>query len=143
MDQAPLVDKKIDDGRRLIDALRESGLDLRLAFWLYTEDFADWRLLIGTPQAADQGPISVYKKIQPILKNLNPAAAIRLDEITVVGPSDPIYREFDAFLSRYPTRLSTRIRRTPLGDVYVDEAYVYPTQPPPVIAAGIDDRGSA
>ena len=52
--------------------------------------------------------------------------SIFLSEIRLVSPKDSIARDAIAFRDQQPCDLPTSLRRCQLGDLEVDEAYIYP-----------------
>ena len=46
-------------------------------------------------------------------------------EVKLVGPGDPVAQAVIDFLSKQHAPVATRVRGTNLGDVYIENAYIY------------------
>jgi hypothetical protein len=124
MDQAALVDHQIDDVTRLVDELRRDAFDVKAAFWLYTSEADQWFLYIAS-DAVDQKAITeAYKAINRAMRRI-PDLRIDRFEVKLVAPDDPVAKAVIDFQCRQHARLPTRIRATKLGEVYIENAYLY------------------
>ncbi len=83
MYQEILVEKRIEDGRRLIEALDAAGLKPRAALWYHSSETDRWRLAISLPMVDEAGPLKTYEKIRSILLKLKPPPQVTLSNITV------------------------------------------------------------
>src|SRR5690349_20516225 len=81
-----LVDRRIDDGERLLRALDAEGLQVTSALWLYSSEWGEWRLVLASPLVDKQGPREVYKRVQQVISTLS-GISLRLDQTSVVGKS--------------------------------------------------------
>jgi|SRR5947209_8656935 len=117
-----LVDKHIEAGRRVLEGLAQSNIDVTAAFWFYFEEEGQWRLTIVSPEVATKGPKFVYTTLSVLLYDLahnspNPVE-ITLDQIRVVTPSSLLYEQVKS-------RSGLRIARGPGRDVIGEDVYVY------------------
>src|SRR2546425_4358232 len=87
-----LVRLPIDEGRKLVDALEDSGIPLKAAFWLYFDEADVWRLVVASPLVDKEGPLRVYERIQEVLKKLAETIPIQLSEISAFSPNDGIVK---------------------------------------------------
>lgn len=133
MAQEPLVERRIEDGRRLIEALVASGFDIQAAFWLYLPEGEEWRLMIGTREIERRGRLETYRAIGAVQESL-PALSIESDRVGVLRPDAPIIKGAVALLKKFPNPIVKRLRPGALGDVYVEDAYIYPKLPVPEAA---------
>ena len=124
MDQATLVGPQIDDVTKLVDQLRRDGFDVKAAFWLYTSESDQWYLHIASDAVDQKGLFEAYSALGRTRRQL-PDLAIGPFEVKLVAPSDPIAKAIIDFLAQRPTRRPERIRGTRLGNVYIDDAYLY------------------
>ncbi len=91
MDKAPLVAFRpdLDVGRELIQALdNPGGLPVTAAFWMLDPELREWRLLVASPTVEIDGPRAAYRALVAALNSL-PHSGLSIDEISLVGPSDP------------------------------------------------------
>ncbi len=125
MDTITLVDELIDDGRRLIDRLVQENIPVIMASWVKPVEEDRWSLYIATPLLDEKGATRAYREVYRVLRSLgNPW--VTDSDISLVGQDDPITRDVLAIKRRFPGRLPTRSRRPQLGNLAVEETYVYP-----------------
>jgi len=124
MDQATLVDHQIDDVTRLVDELRRDAFDVKAAFWLYTSEADQWFLYIASDAVDQKGITEAYKAINRAMRRI-PDLRIDRFEVKLVAPDDPVAKAVIDLQSRQHARLPTRIRATNLGEVYIENAYLY------------------
>ncbi len=65
-----------------------------------------------------------YKAVYKAMKRLT---KLWIDpfEVKLVGPGDPVAKAVIDFVSKQHAPLATRVRGTNLGDVYIENAYIY------------------
>ncbi|GAG05740.1 unnamed protein product, partial [marine sediment metagenome] len=85
MDKTVLVEKAIEDGKKLIEALDKADFQVEAAMWFYLPDSDEWRLFIASPFVETNGPTEAYGFIQPVLANLK-LSEISLRNISVLSP---------------------------------------------------------
>jgi hypothetical protein len=124
MDQATLVEHQIDDVPKLIDQLKRDTFDVKAAFWLYTSEADQWFLYLVSDVVDQKGITQAYKAVYKAMKRL-PNLWIDRFEVKLVGPDDPVAKAVIGFLSKQHAPLATRVRGTNLGDVYIENAYIY------------------
>ena len=125
MDKTTLVEKDIDEGRRLIQTLDQAGFPVTAALWSYLPEAVAWRLLIASPKVRLLGPRATYAIIQQQL--LKAAIDIPLYCITVVSPEEHLIAELRIFADTDPAPYlgGTYLVGAVLGDVYLEKAYLY------------------
>ena len=74
--------KEIEDGRRLIDALKGAGLNPRAALWCYMPDTDEWRLAISFPMVDQMGSLKTYKNIRSVMLKMDPPVEFTLSDIS-------------------------------------------------------------
>lgn len=124
MDQATLVEPEIDDVTKLLDQLRRDKFDVKAAFWLYTSEADQWFLYIASDVVRQKGITEAYKAVYRAMRQL-PDLRIDRFQVKLVSPDDPVAKAVTDFQSKQPARLPTRIRGTNLGEVYIENAYLY------------------
>jgi hypothetical protein len=130
MDQGPLVETQIKDGARIVEKLREIGFGVIAAWWLKSSEEGLWFLYIAAKDVDEKGITSAYRTMHTVIRDLGPLSVDRF-ELKLVGPDDPITKDVLAVLARSPGRKPIRYAGRPLGNVSVDDAYIYP----PMVAA--------
>jgi hypothetical protein len=125
MDQATLVDRDIDEGRRVVQTLDQAGFPVVAALWGFFPEAGDWRLLIASPKVNELGPRGAYAAIQQAL--LKAQVSLPLYRVSAVAPEEPLVTELRIFAGTDPAPFlgGTYLRRAVIGDTYVEGAYVY------------------
>lgn len=90
MDTGTLVNPDFDAGREAVKALKAFGLPVRLAFWAYFGDAAEWRLVVVTPAVIREGPRNVYAVIEKAFRTADVQIPLRL--VVLAAPHEPIAR---------------------------------------------------
>jgi hypothetical protein len=128
----PLVDAKIDAGRRLLEKLDEVSFPVTAAFWLYLTESSDWRLFVASPLTSSIGKRDAYSKLQQTLLELqaDPTFVLQplgLREITLVRPDDEMVNTLALAVSTGPGISGIRLSRNSINGVYIEDAYIYRT----------------
>jgi hypothetical protein len=127
----------IETGYELTGLLRRD-LDFALvcSLWLYTAASNRWRLDLSSPLVDSYGPLHAYRIIQERLRAFDAAnGSLPLDSISVLSPDHVIVRSLQT-LGHFeimdvpsargnPVVSPRRISLRRVGDVFVDDAYVY------------------
>jgi hypothetical protein len=122
MDTATLVDEQIVEGKSLVNQLKERHFPVSAAFWVLTSDEGLWFLFIASPVVDEEGLAAAYRRVNTELSRCGVRGILRTD-IKVVGVGDPI--AIDAMKYRSNAQ-STRYGGRKLGNLIVEEAYIYP-----------------
>jgi hypothetical protein len=125
MDSVPLVENKIDAGRRLLDRLGEKGIVVRAACWVKPVDRDRWSLYIATPSVKERDTLPAYRQINPVLRSLGDDW-ITSSDVVVVGEEHPLVQDARDVLRHFPHRTPIGSPRFLLGGIPVEGLYVYP-----------------
>jgi hypothetical protein len=139
MAQAALVEMQLNEGQRLIDRLVQAGVEVTAAAWVKESESGDWYLYLVTPLVAEGGAKRpVYHRVNAVIREMQ-QEGFGMDPFAkkVIGPHDPIARDILANRRRTPGGPPTAFQGSRLGELAVDEAYVYPPMPTREQAAGI------
>jgi hypothetical protein len=122
MYQKILVKPGIEWGEQLLEALNGMNFPVTAAFWLYSEDVDDWRLVIVSPLVASDGPREAYTRLSMLAYDLlhDPKRPIEIpiDRVFLVSPEDFRYKQVrSALLGHSPGG--------PVGGSAMADAYVY------------------
>jgi hypothetical protein len=137
MAQATLVEMQIKEGQRLIDRLAHEGVAVTAAAWVKESESGDWYLYLATPLVSEGGgKRPAYHRINAVIREMQ-YEGFGMDpfEKKVIGPHDPIAK---AIIANRVGRLGgppTPFRGSRLGNLAVEEAYIYPRPPTPEEAA--------
>lgn len=121
-----LVKELIDEGHRLLEALKKNRFPLKAAFWHYFIEPEEWRLVLVSPVVDRAGPLSAYTRVQRVLGKTNPAH-LTLSDISVFGPLSPDYRNLAAGVSSAGTSgAGPAVHQAhTIANIVFEDAYVY------------------
>jgi hypothetical protein len=146
MDTTILVDKDIQDGRKLVEALDRSmlevfttlcggklveGMDRSMldvvgALWFYFADIGEWRLLLVMPLVDTIGPSGCYAMIQLILQEDMPDnSGISLSRISVLSPKDNLIKLLRMVIHTDRGISAIRFTRNTINGVSIEDALIY------------------
>jgi hypothetical protein len=120
-----LVERDIECGRRLIEALDQVGFPVAAALWRFLPDEEEWRLLIASLRVNELGPLAAYTTIQDML--FKQRIDLPLHRISVVSPEEPLVAELRIFAGTDPKPFigGTYLQKLVVGEIYIEGAYVY------------------
>lgn len=126
MDQGPLVELQIEDGRRLLDHLIAEGVPVTAAGWIKEAENGGWLLYIATPLVPEGGGRrAAYRRVNEVIRGMQEPWPYFF-AIRVIHPNHPIARAIAEIQGRYPGRRGIRYGGGSLGDLRVEGAYIYP-----------------
>jgi hypothetical protein len=127
-DTDTLVEKRIDDGRKLVEKLLQLGFDVSAAVWLQASEDGKWYFYVVSPVVDAEGITEAYRKLHPLVWAMPRLSWIDPLGIRLIGPSNPIARDVLAILGRSPGPRGGPVRwgGTRLGNQSVEETYLYP-----------------
>ncbi len=132
MDTITLVEEQIEDGQRLIDRLTQQNIPIAMACWVKPVDEDRWSLYIAASLVDDEGTARAYREVYRVLRSLN-SSWVTDSDVKLIGLNDQITHDVLEIRRKFPGRLPTRSRRPRIGNIAVEETYVYPLP-------GQDDR---
>jgi hypothetical protein len=123
-----LVDKLLDEGRKLIEDLPRGGFPVLAAVWFKASENGKWYFYIVSPLVDTEGIRDAYGRLHPLARARPGPYRIDPLEIRLVGPSNPIGRDVLAALHRIPgPHVSPMLwPGTILGNESIEAAYLYP-----------------
>jgi hypothetical protein len=123
-----LVDKNIQDGKRLIQLLKEDKFPISGAFWKLKTETNEWKLFIITKLVEEKGPTKTYTRIDNILEAHKDEIDIYLDEITVIKPKDKLSKIYRGIIKTSPKPLKDiRVSGGAFDSIYFEDLYIYKT----------------
>ncbi len=141
MAQATLVEMQIQHAQRLIDRLIQEGIGVTAACWARETDSGDWILYIATPLIPKEGSMrTAYRRVNEVIRKMQEEGFwIETDQLKLVGSSDPIARDLVDHLKNRSPKTPSWFRGYKLGDLAVEEAYVYP----PLLSSGEKEKANS
>lgn len=125
MVKAALVEKDIDEGKRLIEELDKTDFQVQAALWFYLVDSDEWRLLVASPFVEKEGPRKSYNFIQTVLAKLSPPSEISVKDISVISPSNDLIKLIRSAIRIGPGISGIRFTRNVINNTLIEDAYIY------------------
>lgn len=124
MDQGTLVSEQIDAGAKLVADFGHYK-PLRAAFWIKDPDDREWYLCLASDQINDTNFDLAYGEVNRLVR---PMSNLWLDpfQVKVMGADHPMAKAVIELTEKYPGICPIRLRSRRLGNITVDDAFVYP-----------------
>jgi hypothetical protein len=133
MDQRPLVEMQIAEGRHLLDRLAGEGVAVTAAGWVKESEGGPWFLYLVTPLVSEEGPKRpAYRRVNEVIRQMPQFLWVHPMEIKVVGPDSSVGKAMRDLIKRYPGAPLIPYRDASLGGLSIEGAYIYPPSPAPV-----------
>lgn len=121
-----LTDAMIQAGAEVTSKLDEIGLPVTAAFWFWTPDLNEWRLLFASEEVSTKGPRAVYEKIRQALDELGAkATAAPLSIIGVLEADAELVRLLKAAVRTAPGVGRIRFSKNVINGRFIDDALIY------------------
>jgi hypothetical protein len=124
MDKAALVGIDIDRGAEVLTALDKAGLKIRVAMWLYADEYEDWRLVLSGPDLDNVGLRDAYGRVHEALD----AAGIPRENVPtlfLLPMTDPFIKGLRRSYAKANHLEGKRIGPRTVGDRWVEGSYLY------------------
>jgi hypothetical protein len=90
MDKKVLVSIDIEAGKKLLEILDKTNMEITSAFWFYLSEIEEWRLILATKLVEKEGPRKAYTNLLENIGNYVKDIDIPLEAITLISPNDPL-----------------------------------------------------
>ncbi len=151
MATATLVDRDLDIGRKILLVLDQEHIPVNVAFWAHVSQISEWQFFIATPLVDSKGPKAAYEQVLRALHDAGMDPQLPWRRIFLRSPKDPVLRSLEkqteipdgsisitefgtiprgtpsayyVTYAPYPGE-TFRILNEPVGDRFVEDAYVY------------------
>jgi hypothetical protein len=118
----------VKEGQRLIDRLAQEGVAVNAAAWVKESESGEWYLYIATPLVGkDRDKRAAYHRVNEVMRELE-EEGLGMDPFAhrVIGPTDPIAKDLVIQRPGRPGGPPTSFRGARLGDLAIEEAFIYP-----------------
>jgi hypothetical protein len=133
MDQGPLVEAQVTDGKRLLERLAEEGIAVTAAGWLKESENGRWYLYIATPLVGEDGDAwEAYRRIRSVIRELPQPFWTNRFPIRAVEGSGPFAKAVQQLWQRGRGLSVIRLGEGSIGEIGIDGAYIYPPLSAPV-----------
>lgn len=124
MDKAALVGIDLEAGEQLIDLLEAHEFPISAAYWLFTPEWDEWRLVLASPIVDSLGSRNAYRRISDVLRK-EPVPGINWLQIVATRTDDRIARYFKSLaVPGHPMR-NFRTRKVGVNGQFIEDAFVY------------------
>jgi hypothetical protein len=124
MGKAALVNIDVEKGSEILKVLDDTNLKVRVALWLYSPDYEDWRLVLSSKEFDQTDLVQAYGLVNSALD----AAGIALEQtppILILSMNSPFIRALRKIFGKTKSVEGMRFGGQMIGDRFVDDAYVY------------------
>src|SRR5690348_15121195 len=90
MDQIALVNQQIDEGGKLLDALRRNGCDISAACWMQASEDEQWYLYIASADVDRKGIREAYGIVHGVIRGMAQPIGVDPLEVRLVSATDPL-----------------------------------------------------
>ena len=125
MDKTALVERDIQEGKDLIEALDKTEFEVDASLWFYSPDSDEWRLLIASPFVEENGPRKSYGFIRSVLTRPSPTSEISLKSVSVLNPKHQLIKLLKTVFSTGPDITGIRFTRNVINNTLIEDAYIY------------------
>lgn len=120
-----LTKEMIEAGGELLRRLEKTGLEVAAAFWLYTSETNEWRLMLACPSVDTEGLRHPYGMIWDVLYGRpDGIEGIESTDTIVLSPSETLVRALANVLGLIDIA-KKRLGPTGINSIPVDDIYVY------------------
>jgi len=122
MDKATLVGLDVEAGSRVVSALEEAGIGVKVALWMTTPEYEEGRLVIASPALDQTNPLKAYERVAEILHG---EFYYSLPPILILRMRDPFIQNLRNFFGKTKSVLGMRLGGQTIGNRFISDAYVY------------------
>ncbi|MDY7014541.1 MAG: hypothetical protein SVX43_13245 [Cyanobacteriota bacterium] len=121
-----MVERDIEEGQKLIDALTEEEYPLESAIWLYNPETETWKLTLASPLYDVLGPRLEFAALHHLLDSREETLKIDFFDVTIVSPQHSIIANLRHSQKEKGIDFSgIRLRGNSINNMYVDDVYIY------------------
>ena len=124
MDKKTLVNIDIEEGKKVIDLLDRSGMQISSAFWLYLTEIQEWRLMLATPDIDTLGRKKTYAKILELLNQHLESIDMPLDAISIISPNQDLNKHLRTVMDK-GKGISGRFSGIVVNGTLIEDTYLY------------------
>jgi hypothetical protein len=124
----PLLPEVIEEGRRLVKAVRNSGITITAALWMYETEPERWRLMLISPSYDRADPLDAYSALSAVVDSMNPPIRFDVTAVSFMRLADRRRKALRRFLKSNVRDSDTVIEGASLEGQYVEAMYFYPLE---------------
>lgn len=119
-----LVSELIEEGQRLLEALRRNRFPITSALWHYIPDSLEWRLVVVSTAVDQNGPMASYGRVQRALGIISPMR-LALSDIALISPNSQEYQALRQVVGAPGCFTGTVPAAPVLHNVVFEDDYIY------------------
>lgn len=124
MDNGPLVTEEIDAGAELIRQFDQYA-PIKAAFWLRASGDDARYLYLASDQVRDTNLYEAYGEVVRLIDQIdNPYLSIF--RVKIIYGTNPLALSAAEINEQYPNRFGTRLKGQTLGNLIIEDVYIYP-----------------
>lgn len=120
---ASLTSEMREAGENLLQELDRRKFPAKAAFWLYSTERDDWRLVIATPQRRALGSLKSYKSLQQVISKMD--TPIRLRFVRLLDTKDSLIKSLSTAVGSGPRVSGMRLSHSAIRGHFIEDAYIY------------------
>jgi len=124
---AVLVDRRVAEGKRLVTALDDAGLNIRAAFWYFNPEREHWKLVLSFPMVDQERHLRAIERVRDVLFALDPPIrSFKLPDILVQTSESRLVKAIGDHYRTAPSALEDlEVDPFRSGDLQLGGAYIY------------------
>jgi len=124
MAKAELVGEDYETARKLLQSLDELAASVRTAFWWYSGDSGEWKLVLAMPDVDKHGAKYAYNLVRQALERAS-LRTVFLRDISIFSPSHEIVKSISKTFHLEGAQAPIRIKNSASGNVFIEDAHVF------------------
>ncbi|MBI1916221.1 MAG: hypothetical protein HYS12_16025 [Planctomycetes bacterium] len=136
MDQIPLVNEQIEDGKRLLERLVQEGVTVSAACWLKESEPSRWEFyIVSSLVGARNDKRPSYRRVRTLIQQMPQPFWVDFFDVRLERPGSPISKALQERIRSSNGRLPIRLASGSLGGLCgleIDGGYLYPPISAPV-----------
>jgi hypothetical protein len=90
MDQTTLVNRDLNAGALVMEAISRTKIPITLCKWVYLPELEEWHLVVASPWYDTKGPLKTYGAVTDALERAGIYKKIPIGRVRVTSPANPL-----------------------------------------------------
>jgi len=90
MDQTTLVNRDLNAGARVMEALSRTKIPITLCKWVYLPELEEWHLVVASPWYDTKGALKTYGAVSDALERAGIYKKVPIGRVRVTSPANPL-----------------------------------------------------
>ena len=122
MAQALLVTIDFPAGLKVVEALERAALPMKVALWLYFDEYEEWRMAFASPRLDKAGgEAKAYRLVREALE-AEGITVERTPTFIIMSMSDPFIKELRRLYAKNPDVEGKRLSTQMIGGRWVEDS---------------------